>query len=165
MAFTCEACGYRNSEIKTGGPISAQGTRLCLLVRNAGDLSRDLLKSSTASLFIPELDLSLGAGTLGGRFTTIEGVLATIRDELKNNTFLAGDSAEPERKEKWDAFLRNLDDLIALKQEFHLIIEDPLSNSYIQSLSSPGLDPQLECELYDRTPEQNAELGIDGSLE
>ena len=33
------------------------------------DLSREVIKSETASIAIPEIDLDMEAGTLGGRFS------------------------------------------------------------------------------------------------
>ena len=47
------------------------------------DLARDILKSDTASVDIPEAFLNLGEGTLGGRFTTIEGLLVQVKDQLR----------------------------------------------------------------------------------
>eukprot|EP01122_Echinamoeba_exundans_P016849 TRINITY_DN8673_c0_g1_i1.p1 TRINITY_DN8673_c0_g1~~TRINITY_DN8673_c0_g1_i1.p1 ORF type:complete len:461 (+),score=66.40 TRINITY_DN8673_c0_g1_i1:103-1485(+) len=160
MSFYCELCGYRNNEIKTGGEISAHGKRICLLVKNKVDLSRDVLKSDTASLFVPEIDLSLGPGTLGGRFSTIEGILYTVASELRNNAFLHGDSADPAQKEKMRNFIANLQELLELKREFHVILEDPLANSFVQNLRAPEIDPQLEEEIYERTPEESERLGI-----
>jgi len=43
---------------------------------------------------------------------------------------------------------------------FTLIIDDPLSNSFIYSDVDPSLDPQLTIEDYERTEEQNDDLGI-----
>jgi C4-type Zn-finger protein len=37
-----------------------------------------LLQSDTASVAVPELDLELSAGTLGGLVTTVEGLLTNI---------------------------------------------------------------------------------------
>lgn len=38
-------------------------------------MSRDILKSDTCQLQSDDLDLSVEPGTLGGRFTTVEGLL------------------------------------------------------------------------------------------
>ena len=46
------------------------------------------------------------------------------------------------------------------EKPFTLILDDPLSNSYIQSLYAPDPDPGLETEWYDRTFKQNEELGL-----
>jgi C4-type Zn-finger protein len=39
-------------------------------------------------LTVPEIDLVLTQGTLGGRFTTVEGILVQIYEELGEKTFL-----------------------------------------------------------------------------
>jgi zinc finger protein ZPR1 len=39
-------------------------------------------------------------------------------------------------------------------------LDDPLSNSYIQNIFAPDEDPQLSIEYYERTEEQNEELGL-----
>ncbi|KAI3509122.1 hypothetical protein L1887_24148 [Cichorium endivia] len=72
IASTCDACGYRNSELKAGSTIPAKGKKVTLIVRNVEDLSRDVIKSDTTSVTIPEIDLELACGTLGGLVTTME---------------------------------------------------------------------------------------------
>ena len=39
-------------------------------------------------------------------------------------------------------------------------MDDPLSNSYIQNLYAPDEDPNMANELYDRTLEDNEDLGL-----
>lgn len=43
---------------------------------------------------IPELDLVLTHGTLGGRFTTVEGILEQIYEELGGKAIVAWDSVD-----------------------------------------------------------------------
>lgn len=43
---------------------------------------------------------------------------------------------------------------------FTLIIDDPVSNSYLQNLYAPDPDPNMTVEEYDRSEEQNEELGF-----
>lgn len=43
---------------------------------------------------------------------------------------------------------------------FTLIIDDPLGNSYLQNLYAPDPDPNMTVEMYDRTFDQNEELGL-----
>ena len=51
-------------------------------------------QAETATISIPELDFELHSGTLGGRFSTIEGILNNIKSQLKeSNPFAVGDSA------------------------------------------------------------------------
>ena len=94
MAFACAECGFRNNEIKGGGAIPAEGTLVRLRVEGKEDFSRDVLKSDTAGVCIPELDLEITQGSLGGFFTSVEGLLEKIRAHLKEgNPFGTGDSA------------------------------------------------------------------------
>lgn len=39
---------------------------------------------------IPEIDLILQPGTLGGRFTTLEGILTQVYEELNEKVFASG---------------------------------------------------------------------------
>ncbi len=90
MAFACSKCGYKSNEVRGGGAIPPKAKKLVLHLKNAEDLSRDVLKvrflcvngdcnrsfpssqSETASVTIPEIELELSHGTLGGKFTTVE---------------------------------------------------------------------------------------------
>jgi zinc finger protein len=42
---------------------------------------------------------------------------------------------------------------------FTVVLDDPLANSYIQNPFAPDDDPQMTTEHYERTFEQNDELG------
>lgn len=44
MSTTCEHCGYRDSEVKSGSAISPLGKKITLKVEDQEDLSRDILK-------------------------------------------------------------------------------------------------------------------------
>lgn len=46
------------------------------------------------------------------------------------------------------------------RMPFTVILDDPLSNSYIQNIYAPDVDPCLSEEIYERTHEQNEELGL-----
>ncbi|EPY41468.1 zinc-finger protein ZPR1 [Angomonas deanei] len=166
MAFKCDHCGYRSNEIKSGGAISEKGKRITLHVETDDDLKRDVLKSETATLIIPEVCLELAPGTLGGFFSTIEGSITQVRDQLQSLpqvAFSIGDSASGERTML--QFVEELNKLIALEKPFTFVLDDPLSNIYIQNprahLPPPDdEDPKLTTEEYERTFEQDDELGI-----
>ncbi len=83
MAINCGLCGYRDNEVKSVAGIADKGKKFSLLIENEEDLSRDVLKSDTARFCIPELEIDMEAGTLGGRFTTVEGLLITLRDQVR----------------------------------------------------------------------------------
>eukprot|EP00834_Sanchytrium_tribonematis_P002411 NODE_74_length_24438_cov_0.900283.p4 type:complete len:419 gc:universal NODE_74_length_24438_cov_0.900283:18479-17223(-) len=161
MSTVCDSCGYKSNEVKSAGAISEKGRKIVLKVVDMDDLSRDILKSETSSISIPDIDLELGSGTLGGKFTTIEGLLDEIKTELSGKTpFTQGDGALNDRKVLFGKFLQKLDDLIAMKQSWTLELDDPMGNSYIQNLYAPDPDPNLEIIEYERTQEQNDFFGI-----
>lgn len=55
----------------------------------------------------------------------------------------------------------SLDAIVTGKLSVTIILDDPAGNSYVQSLSDDGeLDKQLKIERYERTFEQNEEMGI-----
>ena len=88
MSFQCPHCGSKSTEVKSGGEITKMGKIIKLHVRNVEDLKRDLFKSETASLEIPELELELGYGTLGGLYTTVEGVLSQVLEHLEETVII-----------------------------------------------------------------------------
>lgn len=183
MAFDCTICGYRHSEVKAGGAVPPRGQQVCLTVVDDTDLTRDLLKSDTAGLALPDFDLELQRGTLGSVYTTVEGMLRKIRTSLVDgNPFAAGDSADPAVRERFDDFVRRFDDAIEGHSfPFVLRIIDPLANSFIgprrlptdganpletfeeEQRSRPTDDPKddrLLVEDYTRSWEEDEELGL-----
>ncbi|CAI4224783.1 unnamed protein product [Auanema sp. JU1783] len=161
MALTCEHCGHKSTEVKSAGSIKDEGCRLSVTIAEEEDLARDVLKSDTCSLSIPELDLEVGPGALCGRFTTVEGLLSATRDQLSSQSaFFMGDSAENEERKKIDIFLQQFDEVLQLKRRITVVLDDPAGNSYIQSLTAPLEDPRLKKEFYERSYEQKEELGL-----
>lgn len=44
MSTNCHDCGYRDTEVKSGGATSERGRKITLKVEDSDDLSRDILK-------------------------------------------------------------------------------------------------------------------------
>uniref|UniRef100_A0A2C9JPF3 Zinc finger protein ZPR1 n=1 Tax=Biomphalaria glabrata TaxID=6526 RepID=A0A2C9JPF3_BIOGL len=162
MATNCDKCGHRDNEVKSAGGIEELGQRMELIINTQEDLSRDVLKSELATLSIPELDFEMEMGTLGGKFTTIEGLLMDVKNQLKDlNPFLQGDSTEAQVNEKLKNFCQNVEDILSCKRQgTRFVLDDPSGNSFIQSLCAPDPDPQLNITRYTRTWEQNEALGL-----
>ncbi|KAJ6569521.1 zf-ZPR1-domain-containing protein [Mycena capillaripes] len=160
MSTNCDRCGYRDNEVKSGSAISDKGKRIILKVEDREDLSRDILKSETAGLEIPEIELVLQQGTLGGRFTTLEGILEQIYEELSEKVFASGDASDAEGRSTFETFLGKLKEVKDAARPFTLILDDPLANSYVQNLYAPDPDPNMVVETYDRTWQQDEELGL-----
>ena len=164
----CDACGYKTNDVKTGGEVPEKGNRIWLDVKNPKDLGRDILKSETCMLSIPECEVQVQPGTMGGRFTTVEGLLTQIRDDLKGSIFGdednkgVSDSMPAKKKAAWDRFFGQLEKAIKSEIEYTILMQDPLANSYCQNfdIPGPGNDPQLRIEEYERTEEEEDDLGM-----
>ncbi|XP_012629146.2 zinc finger protein ZPR1 [Microcebus murinus] len=160
MATNCENCGHRTNEVKSGGAVEPLGTRITLHITDPSDMTRDLLKSETCSVEIPELEFELGMAVLGGKFTTLEGLLKDIRELVTKNPFTLGDSSNPGQTEKLQEFSQKLDQIIDGNMKAHFIMDDPAGNSYLQNVYAPEDDPEMKVEPYKRTFDQNEELGL-----
>ncbi|XP_003794817.1 zinc finger protein ZPR1 [Otolemur garnettii] len=160
MATNCENCGHRTNEVKSGGAVEPLGTRITLHITDPSDMTRDLLKSETCSVEIPELEFELGMAVLGGKFTTLEGLLKDVRELVTKNPFTLGDSSNPGQTEKLQEFSQKLDQIIEGNTKAHFIMDDPAGNSYLQNVYAPEDDPEMKVEHYKRTFDQNEELGL-----
>ena len=163
MSTVCDHCGYRSNEVKTGGEVPDKGRRITVFIEKPEDLSRDILKSESCSLECPELALQIEPGTMGGRFTTVEGLLTQVRSDLRASLFDTGDggdSVEDGERGRWKVFFDKLDAAISGEVVFHIKLEDPLAASYVQSFKAPEPDPQMEVEDYVRTEEEEDDLGL-----
>ena len=159
MAFVCDHCGYRNSEIKEGGGIADKAKRITLTVDTPQDLNRDLYKSDSAKFSIPELDFDMGAGTLGSVFTTVEGLLDKLVTKLDEKNPFQGDSSQNKVYQVTVDRLRELKDG---GKPFTLVLDDAADNCFVYNPNAPNEDPKIKIEIYERTAEQNEELGLDG---
>ena len=147
MATVCEYCGHKTNEVKSGGGIEPKGKKISLNVTDVTDMSRDVLKSETCSLMIPELEFEMGGYALGGRFTTLEGLLDNVLEQVSNNPF-GGDSVSSEQKQKLEQFKIDFISLKEVKKPFIIILDDPAGNSYIQNTYAPDSDPEMTIGNY-----------------
>ena len=165
MANACDSCGYKNCEVKPGGGVADKGHTLTLRVRDLIDMNRDVIKSETATVSVPALQLETAPGTLGGLVTTVEGLLKEIKKVLtETQSFALGDSTQnAEEKSKWLKWLADFDALLALEcaLPFEVVIDDPLGHCFITPLEDDvANDDGLDVVDYERTPEQDEEYGI-----
>lgn len=161
MATNCDSCGHRTNEVKSGGATEELGTKITLRITDPSDMTRDVLKSETCSVLIPELEFELGMAAVGGKFTTLEGLLKDIKDLIvSKNPFVCGDSSVTDRVQKLSEFGEKIDKVVAGEMNAHLILDDPAGNSYLQNVYAPEPDPEMTVEKYTRSFEQNEELGL-----
>jgi zinc finger protein len=72
----------------------------------------------------------------------------------------AADSMQSDKKRTWEEFFATLGEAIDGKRPFTVVIEDPLASSYVQSYTAPKPDPQIQVEEYERTAEEEEDLGL-----
>ncbi|PFH37589.1 ZPR1 zinc finger domain-containing protein [Besnoitia besnoiti] len=133
FSFLCQNCGGRHSEIKAAGAFGPTGRRWILIVENAEDLNRDVLKSDTAVVEIPSLDFSMQGGVQGGEFTTVEGLLGKLAEALGESApFACGDSAPTEKREKMSEVIEKIRALEKGENlPFTFIVDDCADMSFI----------------------------------
>ncbi len=163
MSLLCESCGYRSNEVKPSGAISKYATKITLHVKSNDDLEREVLKSDSAGVKVPEIELELIEGGLGGVYTSVEGLLEKMHDRLcHTNPFCTGDSASMNHRdnngEEFSGpspnalkFSQILDNLKMMKEgkafPFTLILDDALSNSFVGPVPKAALKLRKQAEL------------------
>lgn len=161
MAMNCDKCGCKSNEVKSGSGVEPKGKRITLRVTDPSDMNRDILKSETCRFTIPELEFEYYIGNQAGKFTTLEGMIVSIKENFNlRQPFTTGDSADEERKKKIKEFTDKLDQILAAKMQVTVVLDDPAGNSYLQNLYAPEPDPEMTIVEYERTDEQNEELGL-----
>lgn len=71
---------------------------------------------------------------MSGRFTTIEGLLTSLHDQLKDTAtaFYSGDSQSGDVIAKTESFLSKLNQIRTNEMPVEIILNDPAGNSYVQ---------------------------------
>lgn len=161
MCFKCHHCGYRDAEVKIGGEVSSTAKKITLQVTRPEDLDRDVFKSDTAKVTIPEFDFEMMPGSLGSFYTTVEGLLGLLIDRLNSANPFKGDSSEVGRLKAFNEFIQKLKDAQEGKVfPFTLEFDDPLANCFVMNPNYPNADPKVSVQIYKRTAEQDDELGF-----
>lgn len=159
MCTSCDHCGYKSNDVKTGGEISPLGKKITLKITCPEDLTRDILVSETCTLEIPEIDFQTLGGSAGGKFTTVEGLIDSVLTELKDKVSIhIGDSSDG--CSRFDHLLKSLESIKDAKYLVTITLTDPLANSYIQNPFAPEPDLNLEISEYKRTEAEDEELGL-----
>jgi zinc finger protein len=159
-AFECPHCGERNNEVQFAGEIQPRGCCYNLEVL-AGDVKifdRQVVKSESATIKIPELDFEIPPEAQRGSLSTVEGILARAADEL-SALQEERKKVDPKTAEAIDQFLSKLRACAKAETSFTFILDDPAGNSFIENPHAPSPDPSLTIKFYERTPEQQATLG------
>ncbi|KAL6894022.1 hypothetical protein ACP4OV_008120 [Aristida adscensionis] len=161
MAFECPHCGERNNEIQFAGQLQPKGCCYRLEVPSGQSeiLNRQVVKSDSATIKIPELDFEIPPEAQRGTLSTVEGIIMRAVDELQA---LQDErkKVDPQKAEAIDQFLVKLRSLGSGEAAFTFVLDDPAGNSFIENPHAPSSDPLLSVRFYERTPEQLAALGF-----
>jgi len=147
-----------------------------------GDLDRQLIRSEACSISIPEFQLILPPSR--GQLTTVEGLLRDIVADLSmqqplrriqdENAYtkiqeiidaLKGLIADDEDEEEEAGSLKDKPDRKELSKEDPLtpaitvVLDDPSGNSFLEFVDSMA-DPKWNMRTYERSLEQNRQLGL-----
>jgi len=191
MSFACDECGWKNVEVKGGGAVPPFGTISELRFvpgtkSSSQDMIRDVIKGDSASVELVEIDVLVQQGSLGGLYTTVEGLLTIIRDKLfdsdpfsheqrdsltvggLNIGEVAVEKGPSERETRMTSIVAELEAYARGEKPFTLKIQDPMANTWIYSPYADGIgadkgqaeDPSLTVTHYTRTEEEDIDLGL-----
>lgn len=140
-----------------------------------GDLNRQLVKSATCTVTIPEFELTIPAQR--GQLTTVEGLLQDtakdlsigqplrrlqdeaaykkIQDIIDAFKEITGDDEEEEEEERTAKGSKQLKPI----RSFTVQLDDPAGDSFIEFIGSMN-DPKWNLRTYARNKEQNVALGL-----
>ena len=155
---------------------TAEGTVYTARILNHEDLNRQLVKSASCSVTIPQYELTIPPSR--GQLTTIEGLIRDIAADLSTDQPLRkyqDENAYTKIQSIIDSIRAVLDDDEGGDEEatgpreprkenrtftpFTVQLDDPAGNSFIEFLGSTA-DPKWNLRTYARTHAQNVALGI-----
>ena len=128
-------------------------------MRDKTDLSRQVVRSEHATVKIPEIELEIPHGS-SGQVTTVECILNRIIEGL-NQDQPVRKHMDPEGAAQIDDYVRKVEEeLLTLNSCFHLILNDPTGNSFVENLQAHKIDPYMEIQQFNRSKEENHRLCI-----
>lgn len=101
-----------------------------------------MFKSETCSVKIPEIELELDYGTLGGVYTTVEGLLEKIHDHLNDNNPFS--DSDDDFYHKMQSLFEDLKEMMEGTKKFTIVLRDPLAHSFLQNPYHPEVDPRAK---------------------
>ena len=164
-------------------PDTADGAVYTVRVLSRDDLDRQIVKSNSCSVIIPEFELTIPPGR--GQLTTIEGLIRDIITDLSADQPLRR-VQNPPAYEKIENILERCREIVPDDDDeegddphavgpvktakkaseidvplkpFTLKLDDPAGNSFAEFVGSMA-DPKWNMRTYHRTRQHNIELGL-----
>jgi zinc finger protein len=153
---------------------TAEGTVSTARIHNREDLNRQLVKSASCSVMIPQFELTIPSAR--GQLTTVEGLLRDVVADLSTDQPLRKYQDE-NTYTKIQCVIDSIKVVLNDEEEdettgpkepkdkdhtfppFTVQLDDPAGNSFIEFLGSTA-DPKWNLRTYVRTHAQNVSLGI-----
>ena len=130
-AFSCDECGFKNSEVSFAGKLEDYGVRYEVNVINDVAFNRQVVKSEYATIKVPECGLEMPPATQKGSIKTIEGYFMSTIDGLQE-VQEERRKVDPATAQKIDEYCDTLREYAEGKRyPFKFIVEDPSGNSYV----------------------------------
>lgn len=129
FSMNCSNCKYNKADIESAE--RKEPSRYTFEIENEKDLNIKVVKSSEATVKVPQLKMSMTPGPASiGFITNMEGLLKRFKDIVESER----DSEEdPEVKKKAKNLLKKLWKVECGDEKLKIIIEDPSGNSAIIS--------------------------------
>ena len=129
FSMSCSSCNYNKSDVESEE--RKEPTRYTFEVKDKKDLSVRVVKSSEATIKVPELKMSVTPGPASeGYISNIEGVLERFKKIIESERDIAEDD---ETRIKAKNLLKKLWKVMLGEVPVKIIIEDPSGNSAIIS--------------------------------
>jgi len=129
FSMTCENCNYRKTDVEAAE--QKQPCKLTITIDSEKDMNIKIIKSSNASIKIPELRVSVESGEASdGYISNVEGVLDRFKkiiEEQRDN------SEEEDIKKKAKNLLKKFWKVKLGEMPIKIIIEDRSGNSAVIS--------------------------------
>ena len=129
MSMSCSNCKYHKSDVES--EIKRDPSKITFIVKTKKDLNVMVVKSSEATVKIPQMRLSVtpGGGSIG-YITTVEGVLRRFKRTIENERDNAEDASVRKSAKN---LLKKFWKVECGEQELKIVIEDKSGNSAIIS--------------------------------
>lgn len=129
FGMQCSGCGFNKSDVECAE--QKEPVRITFTVQSQKDLNARLVKSSEASIKIPQLRMSMEPGPDSiGFISNIEGLLQKFKKILEDERDLAEDD---NAKKAAKNLLKKLWHVECGDMELKIVIEDPSGNSAVVS--------------------------------
>lgn len=128
FSMSCEACGYRKSDLE---PVEKkEACKFTLEVSSEDDLNIKIVKSGDATLKIPRIITIEPGPVSNGYITNVEGVIEKVKKVIQSAADAEDDKDIAKKAKKQ---IKKLNNVLLGRDTIKIVISDPSGNSAIIS--------------------------------